>query len=271
MVSVCIPTYRGAAHLASTIDSVLTQTFTDFELIIVDDNSPDDTAGIVARYADPRIRYLRNASNLGLQGNWNRCLEEASGKYLKLLPQDDTLKPDCLAQQVAILEEDRQARVAIVFCARDIVGPDNRVLMRRGLPGGEQGPISGPALVRRCVRHGTSLLGEPGAVLFRNALAQHVGRFDKAYRYVFDLDYWFRALAVCDAYYLPQPLASFRVWSGSESVAIGRGQANDFCKLITTFAARSEYAISSSDCALGYCMANINMLLRLIFYRLHLK
>ena len=89
LVSVCIPTYRGAVHLGAAIGSVLSQSFGDFELIIIDDHSPDDTAAVVAQHKDPRIRYIRNESNLGAQGNWNRCLSESRGKLFKLLPQDE--------------------------------------------------------------------------------------------------------------------------------------------------------------------------------------
>lgn len=85
-VSICVPTYRGAAYLANTIESVLAQTFTDFELVIIGDNSPDETRSVVARYSDPRIRYLKNQHNLGPEGNWNRCLQEARGRYFKLIP-----------------------------------------------------------------------------------------------------------------------------------------------------------------------------------------
>ena len=71
-VSVCIPTYKGAAHLRTSIESVLAQTFGDLELVIVDDNSPDDTFAIASGYQDLRVRCLRNDRNLGAEGNWNR-------------------------------------------------------------------------------------------------------------------------------------------------------------------------------------------------------
>src|SRR6185436_1837830 len=89
VVSVGVPTYRGAAFVGQAIESVLNQTFRDFELIIVDDASLDETASIIGRYHDPRIRFFRNPHNLGPEGNWNRCLDEATGRYFKLLPQDD--------------------------------------------------------------------------------------------------------------------------------------------------------------------------------------
>ena len=86
LVSVCIPTYRGMPHLRAAIDSVLAQTLSDFELVVIDDNSPDDSFAIASSYGDRRIRCLRNPRNLGPEGNWNRCLAEAKGRYVKLLP-----------------------------------------------------------------------------------------------------------------------------------------------------------------------------------------
>jgi glycosyltransferase involved in cell wall biosynthesis len=92
-----MPTYRGAAHLMATVDSVLKQSYTNFELVIVDDNSTDATRDIIASYKDSRIRSLKNERKLGPQGNWNRALSEARGRYFKLMPQDDLLASNCLA------------------------------------------------------------------------------------------------------------------------------------------------------------------------------
>jgi len=88
-ISICIPAYRGKRFIGAAIESVLSQTEKDFELVIVDDCSPDETAAVVASYADERIRFIRNTTTLGPEGNWNRCLNEALGRYIKLLPQDD--------------------------------------------------------------------------------------------------------------------------------------------------------------------------------------
>ena len=79
-VSICIPTYKGERTLGAAIESVLAQTLTDFELVVIDDQSPDGTRELVAGFADVRIRYFRNETNLGPEGNWNRCLVEAEGK-----------------------------------------------------------------------------------------------------------------------------------------------------------------------------------------------
>ena len=266
-VSVGIPTYRGAAHLAETIESVLAQNFTDFELLIIDDNSPDETDNVVASFNDPRIRYLKNPHNLGPQGNWNRCLEEARGRYFKLLPQDDLIYPDTLQRQVEILEHDKAQNIALVFGARNITGTSGQVITKRGCPRTREGMVNGAELVRRCVRFGTNLIGEPGSVLMRKTLADQVGAFDGSLGYIIDLDYWVRLLAHGNAYYLEHPVSSFRVSSGSWSVAIGSQQSNEYRSFLTRLIAQPNWGISRIDVFAGNVMARVNNVMRLVFYR----
>lgn len=261
LVSVCIPTYQGAAYLGQAIESVLVQTLQDFELVIVDNHSTDDTEALVARYTDPRIRFYRNERNLGAEANWNRCLAEARGTYIKLLPHDDLLAPDCLQQQAAVLEQDRDARLALVFCARTVIDGAGRPLMQRGYRGGAEGPVAGAALRRQCLRRGTNLIGEPGAVLFRRELSRRIGNFDGAIGYVIDLDYWFRLLSHGDAWYCAAPLASFRITPGSWSGQVGLRQAAAFRSFL------HKAGATGFDRLAGSLMAEINNVLRLLYYR----
>jgi glycosyltransferase involved in cell wall biosynthesis len=270
-VSVCIPTYRGGSALGAAIESVLAQTLTDFELIVIDDASPDDTRALVERYADPRIKYLRNAINLGPQGNWNRCLKVARGRYFKLLPHDDRLKPQSLQRQADILDADAQETIALVFSARDVIGTHGQVITRRGYPSADEGLIPADTLIRACVRRGTNLLGEPGAVLFRKSLASQVGLFDATHPYVIDLDYWFRLLAHGDAYFFPESLAEFRVSKQSWSVAIGSQQSHDFHHFLKQFSSRGRSPATALDHFLGYFTPALNNLARLAFYRFYLR
>jgi glycosyltransferase involved in cell wall biosynthesis len=270
-VSVCIPTYRGAAHIAETIESVLAQTFADFELVIFDDASPDETEQVVARYRDARLRYVRSERNAGVEENWNRCLRSARGRYFKLLPHDDLIAPDCLARQVAVLEADRDERLALVFCARRIIDSRSRALMTRRYPRRGSGVIPARAVLRSCISGGINLLGEPGGLLFRTALARRVGAFDASLRIVTDLDYWFRLLLHGDAYYLPERLASFRVSQGAWSVAIGTAQAAEFLAFIAKVGANPAFGLSALDMARGRLLARVNTLAKLFFYRLVLR
>lgn len=266
-VSVCIPCYRGAVHLAAAVESVLAQTYTDFELIVVDDNSPDDTAELMSTFTDPRIRFLVNPTNLGPDGNWNRCLELARGRYFKLLPQDDLLAPTCLAEQVDVLERDGPEAIALVFCARTILDARDRAIMTRGYPQRHSGAIAARTMIRQCVRRGTNVIGEPGGVMFRRSLARLAGKFDASIGYVLDLDYWVRLLLHGDAYYLARPLASFRVSGGSWSVRIGARQSVEYQRFIHKLMADPRYSATGLDVLRGKMMAKVNAVLRSVLYR----
>jgi glycosyltransferase involved in cell wall biosynthesis len=267
LVSVCIPTYCGATFLADAIDSVFNQTYPHFEIWVIDDNSPDDTKAIVSKYTDKRIKYIRNENNLGPQGNWNRCLELAQGKYCKLLPHDDLLAIDCLEKQVAVLENDKACEIALVFGSRQIINPDGKVLMTRGLPHTKAGRINGIAMVRRTIRAGANQIGEPGNGLFRRDIIQKVGMYDASYPYLIDLDYWVRVLIHGDAYYTETPTSSFRISSGSWSVAIGHKQYQDFKGFINKFRKLKKLRISRTDVIIGLINARIKTIVRILIYR----
>lgn len=255
LVSVCIPTFQGAAFIGQAIDSVLAQTFQDFELLVIDDRSSDGTEDIVRGYADARIRFQRNERNLGPEGNWNRCLEQAKGRYVKLLPHDDVLAPDCLMRQVAALERDRSEQLALAFCAREIISSGGRVVLRRGYQRAD-GQIAAAVLRRQCIRRGTNLVGEPGGVLFRRSLACRVGGFDGEIGYVIDLDYWFRLLQHGDAWFDAGALVSFRLSGNSWSAIIGWGQGAAFRRFLRKSGAKGFDLLS------GWVMAGLNNLLR---------
>ena len=105
--SIAIPAYKGR-FLYECIESVLSQTYKNFEVIIVDDNSPEDLFSIVNQFKDKRIQYYRNEIGFGgenVVGNWNKCLEHASGEFVICMGDDDKLKPNCLADYVGIIEK----------------------------------------------------------------------------------------------------------------------------------------------------------------------
>src|SRR5215468_6023153 len=94
-VSVCIPTYNGAAYLSECLESVMRQTFAAIEILIVDDGSSDSSASIAQQYtrADKRIRLFVNKKHLGLVSNWNHRVDLASREWIKFVFQDDILAP----------------------------------------------------------------------------------------------------------------------------------------------------------------------------------
>jgi len=103
-VTVLMPVYNGESFLRDAIDSVLAQTFADFELLVIDDGSTDGSVGIVRSYADPRIRLLQNPANLKLVATLNRGLKEARGELIARMDADDISLPARLGKQVAFMD-----------------------------------------------------------------------------------------------------------------------------------------------------------------------
>ena len=114
LVSIVTPMYKGAAFVGETIESVLQQTYSNWEMIIVDDCSPDDGAGIreVRKYKDPRIVLIESKVNLGSSGARNRALKEAKGEVIAFLDSDDLWCPTFLQQQLSFMKE---KNASIVF------------------------------------------------------------------------------------------------------------------------------------------------------------
>jgi glycosyltransferase involved in cell wall biosynthesis len=105
LVSVLMPVYNGEKYLREAIDSILNQTFTDFEFLIINDGSTDDTENIILSYTDARIRYLKNKENLKLIATLNKGLDLAQGKYIARMDADDISLPKRLEQQVDFMEK----------------------------------------------------------------------------------------------------------------------------------------------------------------------
>lgn len=103
-VSVLIPSYNHSAYIASTIQSVLNQSFSDFELLIRDDCSTDNSSEIISGFSDSRIRAFLSEKNVGVVRSLNFLMEQAKGKYLAILGSDDLRMPEKLEKQVAFLE-----------------------------------------------------------------------------------------------------------------------------------------------------------------------
>jgi len=207
-VSVCIPTYNYADFLPMAVESVLGQNFTDFELIIQDDCSTDETVEVVRKYlADERVAFEVNDHNLGLAGNWNRCLAKAKGEYIKFVFADDLLaSPDALGKMVSVL--DATPRVSLVASARNIINADSR-LVRVLCEWKKSFSAEGTEVIRSCLLRQANLVGEPTVVMFRRRDAER--GFNAEYDQMIDLEMWFYLLEKGSFVFLDEPLASFRI------------------------------------------------------------
>ena len=215
-VSVLVPTYRYARFLPEAIESVLTQDFTDFELLISDDASSDGSAEIIRRYAagDPRIRWHVHEKNLGMVANWNWCLREARGDYVKFLFGDDRLASNQgLGRMAAML--DTEPRAVLAVTARLILDQHSRPLEIWDELGAA-GHKPGREVIARCLRYDRNLIGEPSAAMFRRQAG--LRGFDPAWRQLVDEEMWFHLLETGDFVYDPEPLCSYRLHDAQQTV-----------------------------------------------------
>jgi glycosyltransferase involved in cell wall biosynthesis len=206
-ISVLIPCYNQARYLAQTLESVLAQKNVSLEVIVSDDCSKDETADIAERFAsaDSRIRVQRHQQNLGMANNWNWCLEQARGEFIKYVFGDDYLTaPDSLEQLLAPLLAD--PLITLSTSARLIVDANTKpVTTTQDFP--RTCRLAGTEAITRCLLENRNLIGEPSAVLFRRSAARP---FDASYRQLIDVELWYHLLTEGDFYYIDQPLCAFR-------------------------------------------------------------
>lgn len=105
LASIVMPSYNTGRFIKETIESVLAQSYSRWELIIVDDCSTDDTDAVLKQFSDPRIRYLKNEVNSGAAASRNRALREAKGRWIAFLDSDDLWHPEKLEKQIGFMEE----------------------------------------------------------------------------------------------------------------------------------------------------------------------
>jgi len=181
-VSVCIPVYNGEQFLADCIASVLEQDFDDFELVVVDNCSVDSTEQLVASYTDTRVQYIKNATNIGSIGNFNKCIEVAQGEYFVLLPHDDMLLPGALRLFSQSLSD---PKVGFAYSAIQTIDADgNKLTTRMGLANHDVSDVR--QAVEGVVDHFVPIQ----LAMVRTKILQHLDGFDPKYGMYCDIQMW---------------------------------------------------------------------------------
>jgi glycosyltransferase involved in cell wall biosynthesis len=212
-VSVCIPVRNGGEFLPLAVDSVLQQSFDDFELIIVDNCSTDGTVKWIEEKlsAAPRIHFYKNATNIGLVGNFNACLSYAKGEYVKFLCADDLLLPDGVRRMSEALDADSSA--ALVTGGRRLIDESGETLTTQRYAT-ESIRLPGAAVINRCI-FGKNYIGEPSAVMFRRTAVQR--GFQESFPHLMDLEMWFHLLEQGSMVSLADEVCAIRQYAGQMS------------------------------------------------------
>lgn len=231
-ISVVMPVYNSTRFLPAAIESVLSQSFKDFELIICDDASTEDVAGVVKKYNDSRIYYCRNPWNLGLIGNTNMCLKLAHGEYIKFLDADDALWPGCLEEMVKAL--DKHPSAALVTGMRILINEagDNIGEAWHG-PFLIRNLVLGREVLNSCLRYG-NVVGPPSSVMVRRLPAV---RMNPDYQHLCDLELWIRLLIFKNLVFLPWEVCQYRIHGNqsSHTPTISKPFAEDYARLLKEY------------------------------------
>lgn len=244
LVSICIPTYNSAEFLMETVNSILGQSFTDYELIMVDNASEDDTGGLIASIRDPRLRFYQNVKNVGSRENHNVCLGYATGKYIKFFGSDDVMFSGILQKMVDVLEAHPQ--VGLVTFNPMISTEDLKPrYCRHHYPG----LARGRDVVNACLDRAFNFLGGPSDVMFRRELIGSL-RFDSHYKWWPDFRFFCQFLlqSDCDYYNLDEVGSYYRTHGKSDTAVacppeVMAGNVYDFIEEMSAFNHFNSYKL----------------------------
>jgi glycosyltransferase involved in cell wall biosynthesis len=208
-VSVIIPSYNHEAFVQECIQSVLDQTFQDFEIIITDDGSSDRTVEIIESFDDPRIKLFKHPENKGASAASNNCIIHSSGKYVAMLSSDDAWYPEKLASQVQYLDE--HPEIGVVFGKVEWIDDFGDVIKQKSFPYMDVFNVKNRTRYEwlnhffdrgNCLCHPCSLV--------RRECYAEVGMLNPAFANIPDFDLWVRICLRYEIHILDQKLIRFR-------------------------------------------------------------
>ena len=267
LISVCIPTFNGSKTIRSAVQSVLNQTYENYEVIIGDDASTDETLQILGDFTDPRISIHKFAKAKTAAENWNRAIGHCRGEFIKMMGQDDIIYPDCLMVECKTFEEYEKAKPTFTFASRDIISADGRrILQSKHKTNRPNKECTFENYAPQIVRSGRNPIGEPVAVLIHSHAFRKTQGFSGSY--VVDLDMWFQLLRQGPAIRINSTLSAFRISKSSWSFSLRKTQAAETLSLFRAMRQNKPGAISTMDLAIGFVMANTLQMVRSLLIRL---
>ena len=228
MVSVIIPTYNRAASVGASIQSVLDQTWQEFEIIIVDDGSTDNTRQVVGNYTDDRIRYICMEKNSGASGARNEGIRQAKSDYIAFLDSDDEWLPEKLEKQMQVMLQSSES-VGLVYCRMSGLMEDNTPLICPELSLKKEqleGNILGKLLE-------SNEIGTP-AMLVRRKCLEQTGGFDEKLRCLEDWELVLRIAEIWEIGFADDILVEVHFSDGGVSTNL-KGYVETRCYMVAKY------------------------------------
>ncbi len=215
IVSVVIPAYNNENTIEATLRSVMEQRYKNLEIVVIDDNSTDNTLHILEtlQKQDERIKIFHNDTNLGMTGNWNRCLKEAEGEFIKLVCADDLLdKAEIAKETEAMISNPSVNLVESDTRLIDIYGKKTGAFKRYP----KAGVVDGKKIAKTSLIW-NNFFGAPVNNLIRKSILTETGYFDEKFTYILDFDMWIKIACTGDVYIIHELLNSFRIRNDSNT------------------------------------------------------
>jgi len=233
-----VPTRNRGGWLRGGIEAALAQTYEDFELLVADNASTDETPDVVASFDDPRVRYVRRPTDVGLVENHNAGLASIDSDYVIIVPDDDLMYPQLLERTVPIL--DRIPRAGMVHTSIDMLDPDG-VTIAAGVNwtmGLTQTTIEpGASFIREQMKYSCRVCAST-ALMRRSALP--LGYFNPGDYPPVDLGLWLRMATQWDMAFLDETLGGYRIHDHSHSAAVGTRSEQGYVRDVTLMRRQHE-------------------------------
>ena len=233
-ITVLMPVYNGAKYLNESIDSILNQTFSDFEVFIIDDASTDDSVKIIKSYDDNRIRLVENKKNLGQSETLNKGLRLAKGKYIARMDQDDISMPERLKKQMEFMDECPNIGVCGSwiqhFGKYDYLTPLEL----------DDDSIKIKLLTNQNLAH-------PSVMIRKSTLVKYQLNYDPTFTVAMDYDLWVRMFEYCSFANLPDPLLKYRMHNNQNSKKSGEQNYAETSRVLTNLLKKMGFQLNDSE------------------------
>lgn len=210
-----IPTYNAAKTVEETLRSILSQTYINLEIVIVDNASNDNTISIIKKFHDPRIKIIVHEKNLGAEGNFNRCIQLANGDYIAIYHADDLYSKTIVEKEVEFLESNLES--GAVFTMGNIINEKNDIIGKFSIPKKLLNKTSiyhFREVLRELLQNGNSFLVCPSAMLRSYIYKNKIKRYrEKLFKSASDVDVWIRVLESYPIGILNEEMMNYRLSS----------------------------------------------------------
>lgn len=249
-VSVVMSAFNAEKYVGEAIESILRQTYRDFEFIITDDKSADRTADIIAGYArkDRRIRFFRNRRNLGLTKTLNLMLRKARGEYIARMDADDIALPERFRKQVSFL--DRRKDIVLVGTWANIIDAKGKAI-------GELAYMTEHDDIRRNMVERSQIIHP--SVMFRRSVVQDIGGYDERLRTAQDYEYFARMMSKHRVANIPEKLMCYR-WDFGQNEGFRNNRRQEInswisrWRMFTSYGWPLRYIIYAIKPAISFCI-----------------